>query len=38
MTIFPVILYPKIGLSKKYVYDDSVLVGKNGFLDNNQVN
>ena len=38
MTFFPVIFYPIIGFSKKYVYDDSVLVGKNGFLDNNQVN
>lgn len=38
MTFFPVIFYPIIGFSEKYVYDDSVLVSKNGFLDNNQVN
>lgn len=33
MTLFPVILYPMIGFSKKYVYDESVSVGKNGFID-----
>lgn len=33
MTIFPFILYPVIGCSKNYVYDDSVPVSKNGFIN-----
>ena len=33
MTLFPVILYPMIGFSKKYIYDETVPVSKNGFID-----
>ena len=33
MTLFPVIVYPIMGFSKNYVYDDSVPVSKNGFID-----
>ncbi len=38
MTLFPIILYFIIAFSKEYVYDDSVLVSKNGIIKDSNVN